>query len=163
MMASAHPAIFSRALAIALIMAGVGPIVISLRILMLEEASTSRAVRLVMIAAAGCFIAAFIGALVSGWLSRRLGSIAVSVISVVLAVPAFIGGFAGAFAIHNRYIVGTFESEPFTAHWLKELALSPAAAVGMFLQTGLKYVLPWPAPLLALLFTGLIWLAFLRR
>jgi MFS-type transporter involved in bile tolerance (Atg22 family) len=152
-----------RALIIALIMTGLGAMIIALRISSLAEAASSRTQLLVILAGTGCFITAFLGALISGWLSRRLPAILVLLVSFVLAIPAFIGGFALSFAVHNRYIVGQFESPAFSRHWFHEVVFSPAAAVGMFLQTGTKYLLPWPAPLIAGIFTVLIALAFLRK
>jgi MFS family permease len=160
----AKRAILPRALGIALVMAGIGAAIMYLQLMRLEEASdTDRARLLVLIAGLGAFVAALIGAMISGWLSRRFSGRAVMLVSFVLGLPAFIAGFAGCFAVHNRYIVGAFESIMFRQQWWFELAYSPASAVGMFLQTGTKYFLPWPDLILASAFTGLVGLAFLRK
>jgi hypothetical protein len=147
------PVILPRALAIASLMAGMGAVLVGLRITQLEEAWSFRAQMIVLLAACGSFATAGIGALIAGWFWRKLGWVLAVPSSFVLASMAFPASFAASFAIQNRFIAGQLESTFLSRHWFYEIVFSPASAVGLFLQTGTKYWLPWPAFTMAGVFT----------
>ncbi len=144
------------------IMAGIAALVMWLRVLSLDETATGRTSMLVILAALSGFLSGTVLACIAGWLSRRFSRLAAGLACVIFAAPAFMTGFAAVFAIHHRFIVGRIDSDTFTRHWVMEVVLSPASAVGMFLQTGTKYFLPWPAAVMALAFTLLVAMAFWR-
>jgi hypothetical protein len=151
-----------RILAVALATALASATIIALRILALDEALTMRVYRLVAINALGAFLAGLVMMAALLWLQRRLSAGMLTPIAFVVSLPVFLGAFAALFAIHNRFIAGGIASTPFSGDWFFEIVFSPASAVGMFLQTGLKYFLPWPLPLQALAFTTFAFLAFRR-
>jgi hypothetical protein len=154
-------AILPRATLIALLLAIAGAILVSLRIVQLQEAwSSSRATLIIILAACASFATAWIGALIAGFFWRRFGSAIATLISFLLAIFAFPAGFAASFAIQNRFISGQFESTFPSRHWFYEIVFSPASAVGLFLQTGTKYWLPWPVFAIAGLFALLVAMAF---
>jgi MFS family permease len=154
-MGAGTPALLPRALAIALVMAACGALVMSWRIATLGEAISVRTQILVILGGTGGFMAGLAGGIAAGWLSRRIGWHVLMPLCLILAYAAFVASFAASFAIENRYIHGQFENPPFSRHWYFELLLSPAAGMGMFLQTGTKYMMPWPAAILSVIFTGL--------
>ncbi len=158
-----NQSLFPRAFAVALLMAGAGALVMALRITTLDEAGSTRAQALIALMATGSFLAGLAGAFACGLLMRWLPRLAAGMITVILAAPAFALGFAGSFALYNAYWVSEFDSETFSGHWFRELIYTPASSFGIFLQTGVKYVLPWPTPLLGLIFLILCAVLFLRK
>jgi hypothetical protein len=154
--AGRRPAFALRALLVALVSAALFAGILGYRIGELDEAVSERTSAIVMIAAVAGFLAGGFFAICSGWLLWRWPRWLTLPLLLVLLAGAFFVGFAAVFAIDIRFIHGQLDAEPYTAEWFRELVFSPLGALGMFLQTGTRYLLPWPAALTALLTAPLI-------
>jgi hypothetical protein len=157
-----RPAFAARAALLAGLSGVIFAAIIAFRIVQLDEALSERTTSIIIIAAIAGFLTGWFLALVTGWLFWRMPRWLIIVPLLLLLAIALFGAFALCFAIDIRFIHGQLDEAPFTEGWFRELIFSPLGAIGMFLQTGTRYLLPWPvalgaaliAPLLALFLTG---------
>jgi hypothetical protein len=157
-----HPALLPASLAIGLIMAGASAATIALASWLLDEAASPRIAILTLIAAFGGLLLGVILSLVAGFALRWLPRWLALPFAGLVAIPGIMASIGGCFALYTRLIDGRVETEPWTRDWFSEIGFSTLGAGGLFIQTGTKYVLPWGAPALALLFT-LLCFALLPR
>jgi hypothetical protein len=151
-----RPRFMGRALLLALVAAALFASIVSYRIGELDEALSERTSAITIIAGVAGFLTAGFFAVCSGLLFWRWSRWITLPLLLVLMVGALFAGFAAVFAIDIRFIHGQLDAEPGTMAWLRELFYSPLGAIGMFLQTGTRYLLPWPAALAALLIAPLM-------
>jgi hypothetical protein len=122
---------------------------VAVGIVMLEEAATARTRALVMLgAAAGGLTGAAILPLHA--LARRSAPRFAWILGA-LAAPGFIVAYVGLFALHNRFFVTGFEPAEGAGDVLRGVAFSVLGAAGLFVQTGMRYLLPWPAAAMGVL------------
>jgi hypothetical protein len=140
----------SRVLASGMTLGLAAALIIAARIAHLEEAFSSRTTTLLVLAAIGGGAGALVLSALSLRFARGWPRALTAAIAFLLATPGIVGAFALTFSIHNRYIASALESVPYTAEWFSEAIWSLLGGVGLFLQTGTRYWLPWPAPVFGL-------------
>ena len=148
--ASGHPSWLLRAAGAAIFCGVLAAGIVGLRVAQLGEPMSSRSISLSIIAGlsgliGGFLLSAIIGRYFWDWKRSHVVPFA-----IVMCAGGAIALFAAIFAVHIRFIRESLEATPFTRAWFAELIISPLGAVGMFLQTGTKYWLPWPAPIFGL-------------
>jgi hypothetical protein len=124
-------------------------VVLTARILQLDEAASDRTRTVIAIAFAGGFLAMLPLATFRHWLATRWPGWLVLILGTLLMAGLFTLAMAGSFAIQNRLIEGHIEEELITGLRLRSLLWSHIGAVGLFTPTGQTYLLPWPLPLIA--------------
>jgi hypothetical protein len=119
-------------------------------ILQLEEAHSGRLGLVVLIAAAGALLATLPLAASARLLAADWNRALRAGLAALWMGGLFIPAVLFCFAVEIRIIEGHVEAESAFDLAPRELFWSLFGAMGMFTPTGLRYVLPWPAPAVAL-------------
>jgi hypothetical protein len=131
-------------------LAVIGGLAVLAKALSMEQPLGVRTLQLAAVAGAGALLSALPLAALASLVARRWRPWLRGGLAALWMGAAFAPATMFAFAVENRVIEGHVEADSLSDLSAGDLFWTLFGGMGLFTPTGLKYLLPWPAMLVAL-------------
>jgi hypothetical protein len=142
--AARRPAGVLGLLGVALLVGLAAAVVMTVRIIELDEAASERAQALVLLSGLAGFAATATVGLPALWFTQGWRGRTRGLVAGPLVAAAFVAAMPFLFAVNMRVLEGHTDSDIGSEGWFREIVWSHVGAMGLFTPTGRKYLLPWP-------------------